>query len=629
MRYFKRIFIIIFLLSAFLPVDGFSQSSQSDNLVSLDYKNADLANILRSLAYSHDLNLVATKDLKGTVTISLKNVSIDEALEAILGVSGYAFTRKGNIIYVTVGPGLEGMDLKIEAISLNFLAADEASAILENLLSAKGEIKVNEATNSILVTDYPAFVDRIKKTLTEIDVPPIQVLIEARLIDITEKDFMNFGVTYSIDYKPEGIVKGLFDRQTHFQEEIAGEQTLAGPSSTLSGGQLKITAFTLKGLSATATIDALVQDQKAHLLASPSILTLNGKEARIIIGERYPYKEKTQTTTGTTETTKFVDIGTTLRVTPRVSPDGFITMNVHPEVSSLNSQLEAGPRIDTREADSTIRVRDGQTIVIGGLIKRQDDRTDGGIPYLKDIPIIGQAFSQKSSDLQATELVVFITPHIVKKPDMINDRVDVARGEDIFVEVERSGEQALLNTLWDEAQKFEKNEGIESRRKDDDWRLTEALDSYEQIASLYPDSELADDSLYRAGIISYTHFKDYAMAKRYFSLIVDTYPDSQYRRKAWEYVKKINWKEGYLEKKQERQDKWLEKQKQEELDKKKKEEAKKIENQKRLEEKKKKKKEEQLQKKLEAEKTDEKDQRTSKSTAAEDKRILEEVFGSW
>jgi type IV pilus secretin PilQ/predicted competence protein len=508
-------------------------------LVTVDYKDANLSTVLQSLSYSYNLNIVASKDVRGKITVSLWDVTIDEALEAILSVNGYTFARKGNIIYVTPGSGMEGVDMITEVIGLKYISAAETAIILEKVLSSKGDVRINEVNNSLVITDFPVFIKRVKVALEDIDVPPIQVLIEARLIDITEKDFQNFGVTYSIDYKPEGMVKGLFDRSTQFQEEAAGTSTVAGPSSTLTGGQLKITAFTLKGLSGSATVDALIQDQKAHLLASPSIMTLNGKEARIIIGERYPYKEKTQTTTGTTETTKFVDIGTTLRVTPWVSPDGSIIMNVHPEVSSLTASLDAGPRIATREADATIMVQDGDTIVIGGLIKRQDDSVDGGVPFLKDIPFLGKIFSQTSVDAQQTELVVFITPHIITKKQE-RKSIQGAAPENVFVEIETKGEDLLVNTLWEEARNYEKNEGIESRRKDKDRRMGEALENYEQIVSQFPDHPLAPEALYRMGIIFYEYYKNLQGARIMFSQLEDYYQENPLAKKARKKIDQID-----------------------------------------------------------------------------------------
>ncbi len=518
--------------------------------VSLDYKDAELSSVLRSLAYSYNLNLVTVRDIKGKVTMSLHDITVDEALESILSVNGYAFTRKGNLIYITSGPGLEGFDTNTVTIPLKYLAASDASTLLQKVISSKGDIRVNEATNSLVVTDFPSSVNKVREVIKDVDTAPVQVLIESRLVDITEKDLENFGMTYSVNYAP--LKGGLFNRQTGFQEQLSGTQSMAGPSATLTGGQLKFTAITFKDLSVTATVDALIQDDKAHLLASPSITTLNGKEARIIIGERFPYREKTQTTTGTTETTKWVDIGTTLRVTPRVSPDGWITMLIHPEVSSLTQSLDVGPRISTREADATIRVRDGETIVIGGLIKRQDDRTKSKIPLLGDIPGLNWLFGKSKVDESSTELVVFITPHIMRSPDDVKP-VEASIRSEATVSITGVGERTVVNQLWNSARDLERKEGIESRRKDSETRMAEALEDYRQIASQYPGNEKADDALYRAGKIAYDYFGDLELSRQIFASIYERYSDSPYAWKAKKRVAVIDKKLAAREKRAKKQ----------------------------------------------------------------------------
>lgn len=412
----RKLFFVFFFLCTILGTSFQSRAKEQTPLINnviIDYQNANLDSVLKAFAFTYDLNLVITKDIQGKVSASLKNVTIDQALEAMLSVNGYMHTRKDNIIYIIPGAGIEKIGRSTALFHLSYLTAVEARELLSEIVSLKGSIKINEATNSLVITDFPAYIKKIQNILPKIDVPPIQVLIEAKIIDIQSKVFKNFGSTYTLDYSEQSELKGIFGRNTSSNESLKSTTTLAGPSTSLSGGEVSINAI-LKGFSLNMTIDALVQDNKAHILASPSIATLNGKEARIIIGERFPFLETTRDATGTaTETTKFVDVGTALRVTPLVSPNGWITMKIHPEVSSVSASLSVGPRITTREAESTVRVKDKQTIVIGGLISKKDDRVEGGIPGLKSIPLLGKLFSKRSSDVEETELVVFITPYII------------------------------------------------------------------------------------------------------------------------------------------------------------------------------------------------------------------------
>lgn len=518
-----------------------------EELVTLDYKDASLPAVLRALSYSYGLNLVATKDIQGKVTVNLTDVTVDEALEAILSVNGYAFTRKGNLIYITPGPGVEGIDKLTVSIHLSYLTAYEAQKLLTKVISSTGDIQVNESTNSLVVTDFPPNIEKMKKILQEIDIQPIQVLIEAKIVDIQAKALENFGTTYTLTYNPSGDAQGLFNRDSFADESLVTTTTMAGPSSSLSGGQLKITSI-IKDLTAEMTIDALVQDNKAHLLASPSIATLNGKEARIIIGEKFPYKEKTQTTTGTTETTKFIDVGTTLKVTPMVSPDGWITMNVHPEVSSVSASLDAGPRITTREADATIRVRDKETIIIGGLINKKDDRIDGGIPYLRSIPLLGILFSKRSKDIEETELTVFITPHIIKTPAEIVKRKDVVE-EEVYLDLEKINHLNLVDKLLEHARNLEREDTAESANKSKRLRNEERLNTYKLIVNQFPGSSNVDYALWMMGKIYYEYFREYDAATAALENLISQYPESQYIEQAQRILQRARSKEPPYEEK--------------------------------------------------------------------------------
>lgn len=502
-------------------------TNESNQTISLDYKDADINAILRSLAWSYGLNLVTGTDVKGKVTINLKNVTLDEALDAILTASGYVHIRRGNIIYISSGAA-EGIDLTSEPVYLKYLKAAEVQNLLRKVISSKGDIKVDEVSNMLIITDFSANVEKIKTLINRIDIPPQQVLIEVKIVDITSKDLENLGVTWSADNKPIGNKGGLFNRNTRFQEELKTTTTLAGPSGSLSGGQFKINTLNFKGLSLTATLDALCQDQKANLLASPSIAVLNNREARIVIGEKVPYKERTQTTTGTTETTKFIDVGTTLRVMPSINADGYITMLIHPEVSSVSALLDAGPRITTREADTTVRVKEGETIVIGGLIKQEDSRTRSKVPLVSDIPIIGLLFSNRSKDQSQTELAVFITPTILYSSREEAKFHGAKAEEEVYVNIGPTGELSIVYQLFDKADKLDKGLGLESRRKDEKFRKEQSLGIFENIASQFPNSPKAPEALYRAILIRRHYEQDLYKTRDACEKLISNYPESKF-----------------------------------------------------------------------------------------------------
>jgi len=509
--------------------------SKLDKKISLDYKDADLATVLRSLSWTYDLNIVTGPKVKGKVTISLKDVAVRDALEAILTINGLIFSEREGIVYVAIGDP-EAIDMDSQVIFLKYITASEALNLLRDVGSSKGNIKINEVSNSLVVTDFSKNIAKIKKLLVQVDIAPQQVLIEARIVDITSSDLATLGFSIEADYNPG---HGIFDRGTSTEEQLKGTINMAGGQGDLSGGQLAISTFTMKDFSIPITIDALVRDGKAKLLASPSIAVLNGEEARILIGTRYPISERTQTTTGTTETVNFVDVGTSLRVTPTINDDGYITMRIHPEVSSSDTTT-GNPTITTREADTTVRVKEGETLIIGGLIKNTDNETHDKIPILGDIPFIGRIFSRFSKTVEQIELAVFITPKILRSQEEKERLSEKAAAiESAYGTFETTGELVLVESLFGRARALDRGVGIESIRKSKTFRKTQALNIYKHIAIEFPGSDRAAEAVYRAGMIHYKDLKDYDMAGEVFAVLISDYPKSEFSTKARKIHKKL------------------------------------------------------------------------------------------
>lgn len=492
--------------------------------ISIDYNEANLVSVLKALAYSFDLNLVMTKDITGKVSAQLQNITIDEALNAILSVNGYKFVRKDNIIYVKSVKDVETM---VQPFHLSFLIAVDAKQLLSKTISSNGDIQINEASNSLVIVDDVEHIEKIKQILTEIDVAPIQVLIEAKIVDIQSKDFENLGTTINATYDPKGTSGGgLFGRSNLAGESLGIATSMAGPSTDITGNQFQLTP-TFKSLSVDVQVDALIQKNRAHVLASPSIATLNGKEANIIIGERFPFLETTQTASGNTQTTRFVDVGTSLKVTPMVSPDGWITMKVHPEVSSVSASLSAGPRITTREATSTIRVRDNETIIIGGLINKKDDRTKAGVPFLRSIPGIGWLFSKRSSSKEDTELTVFITPHIIRASSVVNGS-GIKRMALDNSEYADKGDKFIQESMFAYVQNLEAELDSVKPQEVDLLKYGEMLQAYQMIYRQFPDSPRADLCLFKIAQIYKIGFHKADAAAQYLKELSEKFPDSSY-----------------------------------------------------------------------------------------------------
>ncbi len=377
---------------------------------------------------------------------------------------------------------LDNKGMKLSTVNLRYLSASEATVLLQKALSSKGDIWPNEVSNNLVITDFPENIHKIKEVIRSIDFPPIQVLIEVKLADIADKDYQN--------------------------------------------------------------LDALIKSQRARLLASPSLVTLNGKEARFVIGERYPY----EVIAGTAKEANFVDVGTTLWVTPKASADGWITMSVRLKTSSLTKTvLNAVPGIVMREADSTVRVRDGQTVVIGGLVKKQDG-ADKGI-------LLGSDWfpNRLGENSAGAELAVFITPRVIRSeggpgifeagPTWEPAPAETQKDKEIAIGIKKSQERLYLSQLWSEAGDLEGSKGVISRGKDKPARMAEALKRYKEIIANFSDSPRADEAFYRAGIITYEYFKDSLLAKKIFILLIERYPGSRFLRKSRNIVRDVGYKE--------------------------------------------------------------------------------------
>jgi len=293
-------------------------------------------------------------------------------------------------------------------------AADLKVKVSETMTKGVGTMQIDERTNKISVTDLEKKMDEIEKLVTAFDDKLQQVLIEAKIVQITLDDNYKLGVDWQAVIKKWGEFHKVLNLTNAFQ--LAAQNAFGPP-----GAQLVIGSLTDGDWGAMIQILKTVGD--TNLLSSPRITALNNQEAKILVGTSQPYATNTVTqTTGLATTATnltFIDIGVKLFVTPTINKDGFITMKIKPEVSSSTSNYTYGapattvPIVTTTQAETSVTVKDGTTIIIGGLIKDQRTSTVNKVPLLGDIPIIGQAFRKTESMVQKQELVVFLTPHIV------------------------------------------------------------------------------------------------------------------------------------------------------------------------------------------------------------------------
>jgi len=306
-------------------------------------------------------------------------------------------------------------------ITLNFAQTDEISASLTKLLSARGSIQVNARTNSLIITDIPDKLRVVEDTIKVLDLPTAQVMIEALILDVTLADQDQLGVDWSalqtIEHTDDSTPPG------QPQKTIGISQ----PISQITNAALQVAVTQKMGWYNVAyTIRAWVEARKAKVLANPKILTLDNQEARIEIVTQVPYNQANSSTEGGATTgTAFKDIGTRLSVTAHVTKDGHITMKLRPE-QDINAGLDATtqvPIVDKRLAETNVLVRDGDTVIIGGLRRVDTTTTVTKVPILGDIPFLGMIFQKKITAKTDVELMMFVTPRIIKDTRLTNEEL--------------------------------------------------------------------------------------------------------------------------------------------------------------------------------------------------------------
>jgi len=419
-----------------------TEASTAPGNVTLDFKDADITNVLRILSYKSGINIVAGKDVTGPVTIRLTDVPWEKALDVILRTYGYTYEREENIIRVTTTENLAKEELVTEVFSLNYANAGDVPAAIEEMLSDRGSVKFDERANLVIVTDIPTNIYKIKQVIEKIDKRTQQVNIEAKIIETTLDKDDKLGIRWTSQISASGASRPITapwhtgDYGGHFYPDgdssaEAGETIGTFVTNPASAFPLALpsnyTFGTLSFASFQAVLEVLKSRSNTKIISNPRVTTLDNQEARIVVATTFsiPTYERDDST-GRIEVTGYdeKELGITLSVTPQINPAGYIVVNMEPEVSSFitwdtftsgSGSIQA-PRFSTRKASTQVMVKDGDTIVVGGLIKEQIVDRVYKIPILGDIPILSLLFKKKEKEVDTTDLLFFITVNIVN-PD--------------------------------------------------------------------------------------------------------------------------------------------------------------------------------------------------------------------
>ncbi|MBP6875856.1 MAG: hypothetical protein KBD56_07275 [Candidatus Eisenbacteria bacterium] len=377
-----------------------AEPSPETRLVSLSVENMEVRDVLSMLAGSRPLNLVCGDEVQGRVSIDLHDVPFEDALQAVVAMAGFEVTRRGDIHFVRRDPSgdpREALLRELRTYRLDYAQTEELLPTVQAHLSPLGEAIGYEPLRTLVVEDRPEVLDRLDGLIAALDVAPRQVLIEAQIIEVRLSDDMSVGIDWSLVFS-EGAGSGTADGQGFGAPASSGAE---GFFVSWEEGDFSAVLQSLEGVEETRTLSA------------PRLLATDGAEAEIIIGDQLGFNVVTVVDNTVMQSVEFLDTGAQLRITPTITGDGYVLMKLHPELS--DGAIDKGlPSKNTSQVSTEVLVKDGHTLLIGGLIRERDEETRRGIPLLVRIPVLGALFGRTTRVRQTSELVTLITPHILQ-----------------------------------------------------------------------------------------------------------------------------------------------------------------------------------------------------------------------
>ncbi|MHC4555777.1 MAG: type II secretion system protein GspD [Planctomycetota bacterium] len=411
--------------------------------VCVDVNEVPIGTVLRQLAMQVDVDLIKSPNVSGTVTVTLTDVSLEEALRSILDVHGCGYIAGENIIRIFSREEMPEISERLITETFEIIYADvtQVVAALDKFKSAQGSVSSIQGTSHIIVTDTESKVRDIGNLLKKIDRITPQVLVEVKIYDITSRNNFDLGIEWNASRRTNlGIDSSLMNDDIIAEkggiDTYYGSRTdpaiIAGfEGATNKTDDTTIGFFRLGWLNESVDIDAQLraeqEDIDAKLLANPRLLVIDNETALFDIVTEHPYIERTITGGTVIETVKFKDVGVKLEVTPHVAREDIIRLNISPEFSVVMDRVQIVssnvPIVNTRKVTTIALVKDNQTVVLGGLREKDTVQRTNKIPVLGDLPVLGNLFKFEGEQTIITELVVFITPRIIIEPVLTQDEL--------------------------------------------------------------------------------------------------------------------------------------------------------------------------------------------------------------
>ncbi|MDD5232948.1 MAG: secretin and TonB N-terminal domain-containing protein [Syntrophales bacterium] len=366
-------------------------------LLSVSFYQCEIRELLLALAIKRGLNVIMDQDVSGKVSVHLNHVSVEQALDSLTAAGGLGYSKRGDVYYIhkLKSPKDPQSDrLQVRIFNLKFITIDKVQDVI-GALPGMRMIKIHEPSKTIIVEDTPENIARVEALVKYWDVKPKQVMIEAKILEISLTDDMSLGVDW---------------------QKTIGDVTFG--TSGFATGTKGLVTNVLSGATNsrfTAALRALQTKTRVNTISTPKILAVHGKAARVQVGGKQGYKVTTSNLGVTTETIQFLDTGTILDITPFIDDKEHILLTVQPSINSVTFDDQKNPVVRSTTVNTSLIARSGETIFIGGLIEDRSSGTLEGVPILSKIPLIGFLFGGRSRTIGKSELVVLITPQILEQ----------------------------------------------------------------------------------------------------------------------------------------------------------------------------------------------------------------------
>ena len=398
--------VMLFILLVFINESVFS----AEKIISVNFRDADIRSVINFIAKQSGFNVLIPSSVQGKISISLDNVTFEDAVKNITSISGLSYSLNNNVLYIDQKDGnVFAMQIENFFYYPKYIGLNTLSDILKNYVSKDGKIVVDSTSGALIITDNVKNMSVLKMIIEKVDRPLKQVLIEAKIVEMNKSGSRDLGIQWGANYTA-GSTSYYFPNSVSIGGGTSGYMVNL-PVTEAAGAMNLLLGSATGSLLLDVRLQAMEKNGNAKIVSEPKIVTMNNQKAVIESGVEFKYKVTTTDTIEIEEDSAKLS----LSVTPQVTPDNNLLLNLQVEKSELDfsRQVDGYPLKITRKAETYLMVKDGETTIIGGLNQQISSDTQKEVPYLSKIPLLGALFKSKTVANSLDELVIFITPKVI------------------------------------------------------------------------------------------------------------------------------------------------------------------------------------------------------------------------